>query len=270
MKKPLLILACLSVAFIVPVTGQDEKKPSGFRSIPQNMQIPPLMQAQYTPHDAVSLLQYPGTMSEFKITPEQRQKMMEINKFRMEAHQKAMAAMQKAQSSGQFSPQAYQDYKKAQDELNAELDRRLGSLLTPQQQERMKQVQIQMVMKNFGFGALALPQIADTLNLTEKQKDELVDKQIEVQKELRELVQELRAELEERALKDVLTSEQKAKLDKLTGKSFSPKVPDYYEQMLRQQLRPSKTSNLLQGIGAAVERVKKDFQDDDDKDKKKK
>jgi len=98
----------------------------------------------------------------------------------------------------------------------------------------MKQVKIQMVMRNFGFGALALPQIADTVNLTEKQKDELVDKQIEVQKELRELVQKLRSELEERALKEVLTSEQKSKLDKMTGKAYSPKMPNYYEQMLRQ------------------------------------
>ena len=81
-------------------------------------------------------------------------------------------------------------------------------------------------------------------------------------------MQELRAELEERALKEVLTSEQKSKLDKLTGKSFSPKVPDYYEQMLRQQLPPSKTSNLLQGIGRAVERFKKDFQEDDKYKKK--
>ena len=100
MKKPLLILACLSVAFILPVTGQDEKKPAGFRSLPQNMQIPPLIQAQYTPHDAVSLLQYPGTMSEFKITPEQRQKMMEINKFRMEAHRKAMVPCRKLSRAG--------------------------------------------------------------------------------------------------------------------------------------------------------------------------
>ncbi len=104
---------------------------------------------------------------------------------------------------------------------------------------------IQMVMRNFGFGALALPQIADTLNLTEKQNDELVDKQIEVQKELRELVQKLWAELEERALKEVLTSEQKSELDMMTGKAYSPKMPNYYEQMLRQQLRPSKTSKPL-------------------------
>lgn len=268
MKKPLLIVACLTAACIVPVTGQEETKPAGFRSIPQNMQIPQLMQAQYTPHDALSLLQYPGTMSEFKITPEQRKTMMELNQFRMKAQQKAMAGMQKAQAGGTYSREIYEEYRKAQDELNTEIDKRLGSLLTPQQQDRVKQVQMQMVIRNFGFGALALPELAKTLNLTEKQKDDLVDKQIEVQKELGELVKELRAELEERALKEVLTSEQKVKLDKLTGKSFSPKVPEYYEQMLRQRLRPSKAKGILQGIGKAVDRVKKDFQDDD-KDKKK-
>lgn len=268
MKKPLLIIACLVAALIVPVTGQEEKPPA-FQSLSPQLQLPPLMMAQHMPHDTLSLLQFPGSSGEFKLTGEQRTAMRELNQFRQKASQASMMAMQKAQASGNFSPATYQEYLTAQKAMNAEVDRRLASLLSPKQQERLKQVQIQQVIRNYGFGVLALPELAEVLKLTDKQRDELVNKQIEVQKELRQLVNELRAELEETALNEVLTADQKAKLDSLTGKTFESKVPDYYEQSLRQQLRPSTTKSVLQGVGRAVEQIKKDFEGDK-KDKKQK
>lgn len=264
MKMPLFLVACLAAALIVPVTGQDEKTPS-FQSF--SPQLPPLMMSQHMPHDTLSLLQFPGTIDEFKLTGEQLSSMRELNQFRVKANQTAMMAMQKAQASGNFSGEAYKEYQAARKEMNAEIDRRLAGLLSPKQQERIKQVQIQQVIRNYGFSALALPEMAKMLKLTDKQLDELVNKQIEVQKELRQLMAELRTELEETALKEVLTADQKAKLDSLTGKKYEPKLPDYYEQTLRRQLRPSKASSILEGVGRAVEQVKKDFEGDTKKKK---
>lgn len=103
--------------------------------------------------------------------------------------------------------------------MNADLDARLKKMLLPHQYERLKQIGVQSQLQQRGASALSSGEVAEALKLTDEQREKLEQRAEEVQQELQEKTRQLRDEARNKML-EVLTPEQRAKLDELMGEQF--------------------------------------------------
>ena len=103
--------------------------------------------------------------------------------------------------------------------IRADVEERVGSVLMPHQMERLQQLQLQQQLQSGGSGALTRGRLADELGITEQQQEEMRAKAAEAQATLQAKIAELRREAREEVL-SVLTSDQRARLDAMTGEAF--------------------------------------------------
>jgi Spy/CpxP family protein refolding chaperone len=106
------------------------------------------------------------------------------------------------------------------DEMRKEVETKVGEVLTTQQMDRLRQIETQQQINNGGARSLMGGPLADKLGLTDEQKEQLREKAREVEAKLQEKMAAARAEAREEML-TVLTSEQRATLDELTGTPFT-------------------------------------------------
>jgi hypothetical protein len=113
--------------------------------------------------------------------------------------------------------------------LNDEFNPKVKALVSADQYKRLQQIQLQAALRNQGPPALTAPEVASELKLTDDQKKKLEDLNTEFLQKQRDLFggggggQEAFAKLrDERTSKtmDVLTAEQKTKLETLKGSAF--------------------------------------------------
>ncbi|MCI0332368.1 MAG: hypothetical protein L0228_03990 [Planctomycetes bacterium] len=104
------------------------------------------------------------------------------------------------------------------EEMNADLDAQLKKALLPHQYERLKQIDFQARMQR-GEAGLASGAVAEALNLSDEQREKLERRAEEVRQELQQKIRQAQAEARQKML-DVLTPEQKAKLEELMGDAF--------------------------------------------------
>ena len=93
--------------------------------------------------------------------------------------------------------------------INADMEKRLKKLLLPHQFDRLKQISVQTRVQQMGAAALTSGELAETLGLTNAQREKLEQRQEEVQQELQEQIRQLRLEARNKILQ-VLTAEQRA------------------------------------------------------------
>jgi Spy/CpxP family protein refolding chaperone len=116
-------------------------------------------------------------------------------------------------------------------EMQEKTEKQLAEILQPAQLDRLKEIRLQVM----GGAALALPEVAKALNITDEQTEKLKAIQQQVQDKMREAVQDLSQE--ERMAKmreigpqmrtealakvlEVLTPQQKEAFEKLKGKKI--------------------------------------------------
>jgi hypothetical protein len=105
------------------------------------------------------------------------------------------------------------------EELSADTESKLKKALLPHQLQRLKQIELQTRMQSRFEGGLSSRAVADALELTDEQREKLEQRAEEVRMELQEKIRQAQAEAREKLL-DVLTPDQKAKLQELTGEAF--------------------------------------------------
>jgi Spy/CpxP family protein refolding chaperone len=103
--------------------------------------------------------------------------------------------------------------------MNADLEGKLKKVLLPHQFERLKQIDVQVRVQQRGASALSSGDLAEALSLTDEQREKLEKRAEEVRQELQEKMRQLQAEARDKML-DVLTAEQRAKLEQLMGDIF--------------------------------------------------
>ena len=106
------------------------------------------------------------------------------------------------------------------DEMRKEVETKIGEVLTTQQMDRLRQIETQQQIQQGGARSLMGGPLADKLGLTDEQKEQLREKGREVEAKLQEKMAAARAEAREEML-TVLTAEQRATLDELTGTPFT-------------------------------------------------
>ncbi len=112
------------------------------------------------------------------------------------------------------------------DEINKDAEARMQKVLMPHQFDRLKQIDLQARIQRGGAAALTEGELADTLGLTESQRDQIREKSEEVQKDLNDKINQLRVDARNQLL-DVLTPEQRAKLESMMGAEFTLPQPQF-------------------------------------------
>lgn len=112
------------------------------------------------------------------------------------------------------------------EEIGKDAESRMQKVLLPHQFDRLKQIDLQSRLQRGGASALSEGELADTLGLSESQRDQLREKQEQVQKELDEKIGQLRVDARNQLL-EVLTPEQRAKLQGMMGADFALREPQF-------------------------------------------
>jgi Spy/CpxP family protein refolding chaperone len=106
------------------------------------------------------------------------------------------------------------------DEMRKEVEEKIGEVLTTQQMDRLRQIETQQQIQRGGARSLMGGALADKLGLTDEQKQQLREKARETEAKLQEKIAAARADAREEML-SILTSEQRATLDEMTGTPFT-------------------------------------------------
>jgi Spy/CpxP family protein refolding chaperone len=173
------------------------------------------------PADEMGMLSMEQFQKELDLVPQQREQLDALRKEITERRKKAMGDL-KTLDPQKIGPRV----KEVESTLVKEIKDRLGEILVPHQLDRLKQLRVQMQIRNRGLSAFQGGDLADSIRLTDEQKAKLAEKQAEANKELRAKIDELRAQLQQDVLSDILTPEQRESLKKLTGEDFKVKPVD--------------------------------------------
>jgi Spy/CpxP family protein refolding chaperone len=112
------------------------------------------------------------------------------------------------------------------EEINKDAESRMQKVLLPHQFDRLKQIDLQSRIQRGGAAALSEGELADTLGLSESQREQIREKSEQVQKDLNDKISQLRIEARNQLL-DVLTTEQRAKLESMMGSEFALPEPQF-------------------------------------------
>ena len=148
------------------------------------------------------------------------------------------AARQKELQSAGINPQDFQSITAEQrqkmvaigNKLNDEFNPKLKALVSADQVKRLQQIQLQSALRNQGPPALTAPEVAAELKLTDDQRKKLEEVNTEFMQKQRDLFgggggggpeafNKLRDERTSKTM-DVLTADQKTKLESLKGSAF--------------------------------------------------
>ncbi len=182
----------------------------------------------HVPNDPMGMLRMPQFAKELELVDDQVEKIRELQ----QEMQKQIGEIFRnaANVSGGNVGQMMQE---AQKVVRERTEEKLAKVLLPHQLQRLNQLKLQMELRNRGLNALAGDQLAGALGLTDKQKQQLMEKQREAQQKLQERIQQLREQLQQEVIEDVLKPSQLQKLEKLTGEKYKVKKPDYSSMFSR-------------------------------------
>ena len=176
----------------------------------------------------LNLLKHKAVQKEIELTSDQKKKLSALYKELQDAFDpKKRLSLSEDEKLAQM--------KKMSDEMDAEIaknEKRVEAILLPKQLERSKQIQLQMKLQTPSF-ALADPEVAKELGLTDDQKAtirSLNRSTLTILGEMRpgggfpsaeEMKKMVKAHNERQSkATDILTAEQKEKLEKMKGPKF--------------------------------------------------
>jgi Spy/CpxP family protein refolding chaperone len=178
------------------------------------------------------LLMNEAVQKEIELTADQKEQFQKIRTESQEAMRTRMGDMQNLSQEERRAKM--QEMRKEMEETAAKTQKKVEGILLPHQLKRIKEIQVQMQ----GLRALANPEVAKELGLTEEQQAKIKAANEEAMKAMQEmfqggmrnLSQEERTAAREKMdkaqkdtetkLMEVLTAEQKEKLEKMKGEKF--------------------------------------------------
>ena len=190
--------------------------------------------------DPLSLLSNKDVREELELVGDQLDKFQAAQKsLREQISEKA-----KSLAGGKLDPSQMGEIAKEIAELQKGSQAKLESMLLPHQLERLRQVALQVQMKRRGAAnTLVSDKVAEELGIDAAQKKRIEERQKELTKELAQRMEELKKEIRGKLL-DELTSEQKTKLEELSGDNF-----DYKPNNIQDQIRKRINQRMKSKIG---------------------
>lgn len=140
----------------------------------------------YIPDDLSTMLALPQFVEELKITDAQQKELAKVRTESQKAIAEAWNAARKPQEGGeggrggirQFNAATWQKAREAQQKARAEGEKNVLAVLTDTQKKRLKEVRVQLALKNRGVTSLSISGgvFGDAINLTDDQKKKLTAK----------------------------------------------------------------------------------------------
>ncbi|HTN75834.1 MAG TPA: hypothetical protein VL096_11330 [Pirellulaceae bacterium] len=166
------------------------------------------------------LLLTPQMQKELEIIPEQRE---QLEKIRTTSQTRMTEGYKKLQDVPVEERQA--KYMELYRELGDATEKEVRDVLLPMQIKRLRQIALQTKLQQvqWGSGALLGDELVAELEITAEQKAKFAEKEKEVREEVQRKTQEFYKQLQEESrnkLLDVLTPEQRRKLEGLTGPKY--------------------------------------------------
>jgi Spy/CpxP family protein refolding chaperone len=166
----------------------------------------------------LGLLSREEVQQELQLVDEQQEK---VDGIATEIRDQMRAEMQEMFSrmrdlSDEERRERFDEIRSRMEKVNADVEKRLKKVLLPHQFDRLKQIDLQVRLQQRGAGALTSGELAETLGLSDEQREKLERRAAEVQQELEQQISQLRIDARNKML-DVLTPEQRAKLESLLG-----------------------------------------------------
>ena len=181
--------------------------------------------------DPLSLLDNKDVREELEFVDDQ------LDEFRAAQDELRQQILDRAKSlagAGKLDPSQMSEIAKELAKLKKGSQKSLESMLLPHQLERLRQVALQIQMKKRGAAnTLISGKIAEELGIDAAQKKRIENRQEELKEELARRMEELKKEIRDKLL-DELTSEQKRKLEKLSGDDFEYKQNSIHDRIQQQ------------------------------------
>ena len=221
MKRSMLWLsgaALVCAAAIVPSIAYAQPSEGGFRGGPGG---PGSFGGPFGGGGMLGLVMREEVQQELQLVDEQRQKVVDAAEAARDQMRDEMRDLfsQMRDLSDEERRGRFDEIRGRMEAMNADLEAKLKKVLLPHQFERLKQIDVQARMQQRGASALSGGDLAKALGLTDEQREKLQQRAEEVRQELQEKIRQLQAEARDKML-DVLTPEQRAKLEQLMGDTF--------------------------------------------------
>ena len=172
-------------------------------------------QSGYTPQYMLAMKQI---QEELDLSKDQLKQIAEVTAASTKHTQEIYKEMQ------QVAPEKRGEFYREMIEVHRQnMEKEFTEILLAHQKKRLDQIQYQLQVKTQGTYALQNPQLAKVLGITEEQIQQMRQKALEANRTLAAEYQRMRRESQDKILEDVLTKEQKKKLEELSGKSFELK-----------------------------------------------
>ena len=169
----------------------------------------------YTPQYTLAMKQ---VQEELDLSTDQLKKIAKVRAASTKHTQEIHKEMQ------QVAPEKRSEFYREMTEVHREnMEKAFTEILLSHQKKRLDQIQYQLQLKSQGTNALQNPQLAKALGITDEQIKEMRQKALDANRKLAKEYQRMRRESQDKILADVLTKEQKKRLEELSGKSFELK-----------------------------------------------
>lgn len=184
------------------------------------------------PSDPFALLNDEDIQKEIELAGSQLEKIQLSQEEFSKRIQEQMGDLQ----NGRFEPGRMQGLGKLIKEMQEDQRAKMESMLLPHQIERLQQISTQLHLNRAGTAeALANEKMMEMLEISTEQVERLRKRSKEIEQQLKEKVEQLKAEAQAELLKE-LTPNQRQKLEKLTGPKYNLPERDLRSQF-KQQLQ---------------------------------
>jgi Spy/CpxP family protein refolding chaperone len=164
------------------------------------------------------LLRSEDVQKELEVTQEQLAEIEKIDESRRELLIKIWEDFGRAMSP-EDRRQKFLENREKVNQFDEQADAKIADILRPAQLKRLKQIQFQASLRRGVSNALTRGPLGEALDVTEDQKQKLQEVRAEVDRELREKIEQLRREAQDKIL-GVLSPEQRDRFKELTGEPF--------------------------------------------------
>ena len=179
--------------------------------------------------DSFGLLSNPSVQKDLELVEDQLDRIRQVNNDFSKQIKDKMGLFKGGDG---FTMDKAKDISEVIQNLKQEQQEEINNILLPHQQDRLKQVALQMQMKGMGTASTLTRKLAEKLGLSEEQIEELKKKNKELQEEIKRKTAELKAKAND-SLLEVLTSEQREMLEDMTGKKFESRSEDWAQRFKR-------------------------------------
>ena len=168
----------------------------------------------------MGLLRNDAVVGEIELVDDQREEIETIqDELRQEMRERMMEMRDVAPEDRR---EMFTELREEMEDRQNEVGKEIEKVLMPMQLKRLKELEVQRTAQRNGrgsMGALANEDILEDLGVSDKQKEKLEKKALELKKKIEERIKKMTAEAEEELL-SVLTSDQRKKFREKVGKTF--------------------------------------------------